>query len=55
MSDVELITIVVSIADDYTCTGNGCWWTVEYDYVGLVKDTTTWTAFIDGNPIRFVE
>jgi hypothetical protein len=51
----ELITIIVAIPDSYTCTGATCWWEVEYDYSGLVKDTTTWTAYIDGNPIRIVE
>ncbi|GMQ85589.1 MAG: hypothetical protein BMS9Abin07_1156 [Acidimicrobiia bacterium] len=49
----ELITIVIDIPE--SCTGTGCWWTVEYNYVGLVKDTTTWTAYIDGNPIRIIE
>jgi hypothetical protein len=30
---------------------------VEYHYTGsgLIRDVTTWTAFIDGNPIRIVE
>ena len=51
----ELITIIIAIPDAYTCTGDGCWWEVEYNYVGLVKDATTWTAYVDGNPIRIVE
>ena len=34
---------------------NECWWRIDYNYVGLVKDTTTWTACINGNPIRLVE
>jgi hypothetical protein len=51
----ELITMIIPIPESYTCTGNGCWWKVTYDYVGLVKDTTTWTAYVDGNPIRLVE
>ena len=51
----ELITISVQIPDDYTCSGDECWFRIEYDYVGLVKDTTTWTASINGNPIRLVE
>lgn len=52
----ELITIISKIPDDYTCTGNGCWWTIKYNYAGgTVKDTSTWTAYIDGNPIRIVE
>lgn len=51
----ELITIIVELADDYTCSGNGCWWKFNYSYAGQVKDTTTWTAYIDGNPLRLVE
>ncbi|GMQ85588.1 MAG: hypothetical protein BMS9Abin07_1155 [Acidimicrobiia bacterium] len=51
----ELITITVEIEDDYTCSGDACWFRIRYDYVGLVKDTTTWTAYITGNPIRLVE
>lgn len=51
----ELITMTIAIPDDYTCDGDGCWWQIEYDYAGLVKDTTTWTAYVDGNPIRIVE
>ncbi len=52
----ELITMVIPIPDDYTCTGNGCWWKVYYDYTGGTPwDTTTWAAYIQGNPIRIVE
>ncbi|GMQ84439.1 MAG: hypothetical protein BMS9Abin07_0003 [Acidimicrobiia bacterium] len=51
----ELITITAPIPETYTCTGDACWWKIQYNYVGLVKDTTTWKAYIDGNPIRIVE
>lgn len=51
----ELITMVVELADDYTCSGDSCWFKVNYDYAGQVKDSTTWTAYIDGNPLRLVE
>jgi hypothetical protein len=51
----ELITITIPLAEDYTCTGDECWFRIRYDYTGLVKDTTTWTAYISGNPIQLVE
>ena len=52
----ELITITVDIPSDYTCSGDGCWWKLRYDYAdGYVKDTTTWTAYLSGNPLRIVE
>ena len=51
--------IRISIADSYTCdvdpiTGN-CWWTIEVDYPGGARDTTTWSAHIEGNPVKLVK
>lgn len=52
----ELISVSIPIAEGYTCTGDECWYRVEYDYTGSdVHDTTSWTAYITGNPIRLVE
>ncbi len=52
----ELITVAIPIPEDYTCTGDECWFRVAYNYTGTqVHDTTTWTAYITGNPIRLVE
>jgi hypothetical protein len=52
----ELISVAIPIPEDYTCTGDECWFRVAYDYTGTqVHDTTTWTAYITGNPIRLVE
>jgi hypothetical protein len=28
---------------------------VTCDHIGLVKDTTAWTAYISGNPIQLIE
>jgi len=36
----------------YTC-GN-CWWKMNYAYPSGVNDTTTWRAFMIGNPIHLV-
>jgi hypothetical protein len=39
---------------DYTCAAN-CWWKVRYNYPGETTDTTTWSAYIEGNPVRLIE
>ena len=50
--------IRLEIPNTYTCTpgvGAGCWWTIELYYPGGANDTTTWSAHIEGNPVRLVE
>ncbi len=32
----------------------GGWWKVHYDYSGTTQDTTTWRAYMLGNPIHLV-
>ncbi len=52
----HLIKILIPIPSDYTCTGDECWFRATYDYTGTgTHDTTTWTAYIVGNPIHLVE
>ncbi len=36
----------------YSCTT--CWWRMNYNYPSAVNDTTTWRAFMIGNPIHLV-
>lgn len=36
----------------YSCTD--CWWKMKYVYTSGVNDTTTWRAYIEGNPIHLV-
>ena len=36
----------------YSCSS--CWWKMNYVYTSGVNDTTTWRAFIVGNPIHLV-
>jgi hypothetical protein len=51
-----LISVAIPIPEEYTCTGDECWFRVTYDYTGTqVHDTTSWTAYITGNPIRLLE
>jgi Flp pilus assembly protein TadG len=49
-----LLTIRVTLPTDYTCAAD-CWWKIHYNYPGRTQDTTTWSAHIEGNPLRLVE
>lgn len=37
----------------YAC-GTNCWWKINYDYPGTVNDTTTWRAYVIGNPVHLI-
>ena len=49
----------VPIPTNYTCTyaqGGGCWFTVKFAFPNSTPtDTTTWTAKIDGDPVRLIQ
>ena len=48
----------ISIPGNYTCTypqAGGCWWRLLVQFPGGVTDTTTWTASVDGDPIRLIK
>ncbi len=53
----------VQVPNNYYCSdlsSIGCWFTVSYSYGtttsgGSVADTTTWSAFLDGDPVRLVQ
>jgi Flp pilus assembly protein TadG len=50
--------IKIPIPSTYTCTyaqAGGCWWRLVVNFPGGVSDTTTWTANIDGDPIRLIK
>ena len=54
----HLVVIRISIPADYTCTPGGlpgCWWRIDYNYPSTTNDTTTWSARIEGNPVKLVE
>jgi hypothetical protein len=54
----HLVEIRVDIPADYTCTPGGvpgCWWRIDYNYPSQTNDTTTWSARIEGNPVKLVE
>jgi Flp pilus assembly protein TadG len=50
--------IKIPIPNSYTCNyaaAGGCWWRLVVNFPGGVSDTTTWTASIDGDPIRLIK
>jgi Flp pilus assembly protein TadG len=49
-----LLTIWIELPADYTCAAD-CWWKVRYNYPDESTDTTTWSAYIEGNPLRLIE
>jgi len=46
--------IRIAIDNGYTCSSD-CWWTIKVTYPGGANDTTTWSARIEGNPVKLVE
>ncbi len=50
----EWIDFAFDIPADFTCTGDACWATVKYNLPGTPHDRTTWSAFIDGQPIHLI-
>ena len=54
----QVTTVEVPIPKDYKCnegSPTGCWFKVRAAFPGGVHDATTWSASIQGNPIRLVE
>lgn len=49
----------VQIPSTYTCnnaSSGGCWFRVQVSFgTGTVTDVTTWTAIVDGDPVRIIE
>lgn len=53
----------IQVPSDYLCNDTssaGCWFTVTYAYGttssgGSVADTTTWSASLDGDPVRLIK
>jgi hypothetical protein len=42
----------INLPDIYSCVD--CWWKVNYNYPGAVFDTTTWRAYMLGNPVHLI-
>ncbi len=53
----QWVEVTVPIPDTYACNVNsaqGCWVLIAYQFNADVNDTTSWTAHIDGDPVRLV-
>ncbi len=56
----QWVTYEVPIPDDYTCVDTdplGCWTRLRFTYPAgtNVSDTTTWSAFMLGDPVRLIQ
>jgi hypothetical protein len=49
----EWLKYEMDIPATYSCTV--CWWQMQYNYPGGVNDTTTWRAYMIGNPIHIID
>ncbi len=52
------IIVLVPIPDSYDCdeaSATGCWVRVQAVFSGGVTDTTTWSATMNGDPVRLIE
>ena len=43
----------VDLPATYSCST--CWWKMNYVYTSAVNDTTTWRAYMIGNPIHLID
>jgi Flp pilus assembly protein TadG len=55
----QLVTARITLPTNYSCSSNpaiGCWFRVRMSYSPNARpvDSTTWTARLDGNPVRLV-
>jgi hypothetical protein len=52
-------TVAVPIPSTYACSytvAGGCWFRLKVSFAsGAVQDTTTWTAYVSGDPVRLIE
>lgn len=51
-------TVRVPIPADYTCESTqrgGCWFRLTVSFPSAVTDTTTWSARVEGDPVRLIE
>ena len=51
-------TVTIPIPTNYTCNDGdpkGCWLRINYQFTGGVQDTTSWNAFLVGDPVRLVK
>lgn len=50
--------VSVPVPSDYTCNATqpgGCWFRLKAAFPSALADTTTWSASIDGDPVRMIK
>ena len=50
--------MTIPIPSNYTCNDNdplGCWLKINYIFPAGVNDTTSWNAYLLGDPVRLTE
>ncbi len=56
--DRQWVQVRIPIPDDYTCAyldPLGCWSKIKFTFTSNVTDTTTWEAYVEGDPVRLIE
>ena len=56
--DGRNVDLKLTLPTDYTCNdtaANGCWLKVILNFTGTPADTTTWSAVLQGDPVRLVQ
>lgn len=51
-------TVRVPIPSSYSCTSTkpgGCWFRLAMNFPDAINDTTTWSARVEGDPVRLIE
>jgi hypothetical protein len=54
----RIVTIVAPVPSSYTCDPtdpDDCWFKIRASFAGGVYDTTTWQAFVQGDPVHLIE
>lgn len=54
----QWITVTIPLPANYKCSDddpNGCWVKINYNFAGAVNDTTSWNAYLLGDPVRLVK
>jgi hypothetical protein len=54
----QWITVTIPMPPSYKCSDddpNGCWVKINYNFAGAVNDTTSWNAYLLGDPVRLVK
>lgn len=54
----QWITVTIPMPANYKCSDDdpkGCWVKINYNFSGSVTDTTSWNAYLIGDPVRLVK